>query len=235
MNLFEQKTGVFVPLTPDQLNTLSDTQHSAYDSVVAAWDELTAANAEATDARAHNQQCVKALDEAHAAEAKRRKWTPLDEVRAMIAAGPTGAGGKRPEPAPEPNTDVQDAQAALTESHVWLRSAAARQSEARGAVALAVQHWQVAVGGTQSHSDLVREHLKSENEQRAARVAGRIPERGRPGPSAIDQYAYYTRATGRSSGGSRSFARGGMSQTQAMRALQARQRQGGSNGQGGTV
>jgi hypothetical protein len=199
MQIFEAKTGKFTPLPADQLAKLTTDQRNAYNALVLAVDELDAANAEATDARDSNQAAVRRLDAAEAADKKRPKWTFLDEWKAnlRVSSNPVGVV---PEQQP---SDTQDAQKALAESHIWLRSAAERQGNARGAVALCVQKWQVASGVTQTQEQQRREFIESENRLRAERVASGQPRpsSSRPGPSAIDQHAYYTRgARGRQVG-----------------------------------
>jgi hypothetical protein len=104
---------------------------------------------------------------------------------------------------------VNDAQRALSESHLRSRQATARQRECRGKVALALAAFQRATGQTQTFEQLAREHLKSETQLRADRAAGKIPTR-RPQRlgSAVDSFAYHTRASGRGAGGGRAFGRG---------------------------
>ena len=78
----------------------------------------------------------------------------------------------------------------------------ARATEAqglcRGKVALALAAFQRVAMVVQTQSDLIRQHIESENEQRRLRAEGKLPQRGgqRRLGSAIDRFAYYTRARG---------------------------------------
>jgi len=110
---------------------------------------------------------------------------------------------------PRPVLTVMDTQRALFESQMAVKASVNAQREARGRVAFALERFQRATGQTQTFEQLVREHLKSENEQRRLRVAGKLPPRGgqRRLGSAIDSFAYYTKAHGRGTGGGRAFAR----------------------------
>jgi hypothetical protein len=83
--LFEMRTGKFTPLNEAQLARLSDEQRSAYDDLAVAVAELGVANTEAENAVAASRSAVAALHAAGAAEAKKPKWTQLDEHRRMIA------------------------------------------------------------------------------------------------------------------------------------------------------
>jgi hypothetical protein len=97
----------------------------------------------------------------------------------------------------------------LAESH--LRNARATDSvrAANGNVAVALQRFQTATMQTQNFEGLVREHIKSENQLRADRVAGRIaPRPQRRLGSAVDAFAFHTKESGRGTGGGRAFGRG---------------------------
>jgi len=109
----------------------------------------------------------------------------------------------------EPVISVIEAQRLVAESHLRMARATDAQRTARGKVALALERFQRATMQTQDFSSLVREHIQSENQLRADRAAGKIPARHqRRLGSAIDSFAYHTRASGRGAGGGRSFGRG---------------------------
>jgi hypothetical protein len=109
-----------------------------------------------------------------------------------------------------PPLSVLEAQRRLVEVQLRCARATDRQRKARGNVALALAAFQKATMQTQTQEQLIRQHIESENQLRADRVAGKIPQRGgqRRLGSAIDAFAYYTRATGRSAGGGAAFRRG---------------------------
>ena len=81
MDVFEMRTGKFTPLNDTQLATLNDEQRGAYTDLKSAVSHLDAANAEAENAIAANRAAVAALHDAEAAEAKKPRWTQLDELR----------------------------------------------------------------------------------------------------------------------------------------------------------
>lgn len=83
--MFDPKTGKFMPLTEIQLARFDDEQRAAYDELESVAAALDAANREAADAIAANHAAVAALDAAEKAEAKKPKWTFLDELRATQA------------------------------------------------------------------------------------------------------------------------------------------------------
>lgn len=66
MDIFEQRTGKFIPLSEDELATLSPEQADAYADLARAVATLDAAKELALSARAFNQRAVAALDEARA-------------------------------------------------------------------------------------------------------------------------------------------------------------------------
>jgi hypothetical protein len=112
--------------------------------------------------------------------------------------------------APSPTLSVIEAQRRVVDSQMRSAHAADRQREARGKVALALEKFQRATMMTCSPSQLIRRHIESENQLRADRAAGKIAPCGgqRRLGSAVDAYAYHTRAIGRGAGGGRAFARG---------------------------
>ena len=111
--------------------------------------------------------------------------------------------------APSRPVSVADAQRALVDSQMRSARATDAQREARGNVALALERFQRATMQTQTPEQLVRAHIESENQLRADRVAGKIPQRGgqRRLGSAVDAFAFHTRASGRGAGGGRAFGR----------------------------
>lgn len=66
MDVFEQRTGKFIPLDADQLATLSPEQADAYADLARAVSLLDAAKELAASARAFNQEAVRQLDYARA-------------------------------------------------------------------------------------------------------------------------------------------------------------------------
>lgn len=81
MQLFEMKTGRFTPLPASVLAKFSDEQRRSYDELASVVADLDAANLETASAVAANRATVAALHEAEVREAKRPKWTLLDEIR----------------------------------------------------------------------------------------------------------------------------------------------------------
>jgi hypothetical protein len=112
---------------------------------------------------------------------------------------------------PEPPMTVHAANQQLADSHIRLAKAHEGLSLANARVAACTKAWQVATRAVVTPDALIREHLRSEQAARAERVAngnaGRRPPRL---GSAVDSFAFHTRAMGRSAGGGRSFARGGL-------------------------
>jgi hypothetical protein len=110
--------------------------------------------------------------------------------------------------APRP-VSVTEAQRVLVDSQMRCARATDRQREARGNLGFALERFQRATMQTQTQEQLIRQHIENENQLRADRVAGKIPQRGgeRRLGSAVDSFAYHTRATGRGAGGARAFAR----------------------------
>lgn len=115
-----------------------------------------------------------------------------------------------------------DLQEVVSDSHIRMHEAEARQRDYRGRVAAAITQWQVACDAPATFEDLVRSHIQSENRLRAERVAnGEVRTAGgRPGRSVVDQFAAATRASGRRAGGGNSFRRG-PNGTQAYSAIEA--------------
>jgi len=244
-SLFEEKTGKFTGLTSEQLVTLKPDQLKAHDDVRDAAAALDAANAEFVAARDHQYESVRVLREAEAAALKERKWSHMDEWRSMVAAGRgepddrtllkqamfrcQAAGDEltpqniRKHGGPvieidDGNPTLYDLQETLSEATVRYRVADERIREARGRLSQTITQWQLACGETKSFEQLARQHIASENAERARRVAeGRSRMNGQPGPSAIDHFAFATKQSGRRAGGSGSFRRGGMTYSEAAR------------------
>jgi hypothetical protein len=112
--------------------------------------------------------------------------------------------------APSPTLSVIEAQRRVMDSQMRSARAADAQRAARGNVALALEKFQRATMQTQTPEQLIRQHLESEAQLRADRAAGKIAPRGgqRRLGSAIDAYAFYTKASGRGAGGGAAFRRG---------------------------
>lgn len=249
--LFEEKTGRFVGLNPEQLAALNPAQRAAYDALADATTKLAEANAEFEAARENHYAAVRALQEAETEAKKRKPWTHMDEWRAMKAAGdglPTDKdllkqaiakcqlegvelseqnikahlppnfvleiddGTKASEPT------LYDLQEALSETHVRMHESDQRMRGWRARVAECITAWQVANNATPNFESLVRQHIQSENAERARRVAnGESRPTSRPGRSEIDRYAFVTRNSGKRAGGGSGFRRGGVSANEAMR------------------
>lgn len=112
-------------------------------------------------------------------------------------------------PSPSPTLSVAAAQQALIESQLRVQEATDWQRHWRGMVAVALEKFQRTTMQTTTPEQLIRQHLESENEQRRLRAEGKLPPRPeRRLGSAVDAFAYYTRASGRSAGGGRAFNRG---------------------------
>ncbi len=120
-------------------------------------------------------------------------------------AAAEASGDARPPP-----LSVLEAQRRLVEVQLRCARATDRQRKARGNVALALAAFQKATMQTQTQEQLIRQHIESENQLRADRAAGKIAPRGgqRRLGSAVDAFAFHTRAMGRGAGGGRAFARG---------------------------
>ena len=105
---------------------------------------------------------------------------------------------------------VVEAQRRLVASQLRCARATEAQGMCRGKVALALAAFQRVAMVVQTPSDLVRQHIESENEQRRLRAEGKLPPRGgqRRLGSAIDSFAFHTRAAGRGAGGGNAFRRG---------------------------
>lgn len=95
------------------------------------------------------------------------------------------------QPQPPAVLTVADARRAVTESQIRLRVAVDKQARARQRVARAIGKWQAAIGNIVTDTDLRRQHLAHEAEQRELRAAGLVPARGssRVLQSRVDQIA----------------------------------------------
>jgi hypothetical protein len=212
MDVFEMKSGRFTPLTEEQRATLSEPQLAAYVDLESAAIDLTNATAEYESAVPAMRAANDALREAEAAQAKAPRWSRIDEVRRMIAQS---RGPEYLEKFPLTVVDPSIG-AAVIEGHrvqadcqQRLQQAATRQRECRHRVAMRLQRWQSATMQTISQEQLIRQHLAHENQLRKDRAEGRGPERAQPRlGSKVDEFAYYTRAHGRGTGGGRAFGRG---------------------------
>ena len=90
-----------------------------------------------------------------------------------------------------PAVTIADARRHVVESQIRLRSAVDRQAQCRQRLARAIAKWQAAIGNIVTDTDLRRQHLAHEAEQRELRAAGLIPPRGsgRTLQSRVDQIA----------------------------------------------
>jgi hypothetical protein len=117
-----------------------------------------------------------------------------------------------PQPKPFPVVDVRTASRWHAECLLRYRQANERMLTARGRFNLALRDWQNATTQTITPDQLIRSHIDAETKLRADVKEGRVSPRkspDQPGPSAIDQFAFYTKTTGRRPGGGGSFRRGG--------------------------
>ncbi len=211
--VYDMKTRKFTPLSEEQRATLNPEQLAAYSGLEAAVDNLAAADTELEAAVTANRAAGEALHEAQAVQKASPKWSRLDEVRAMIAqTRPDTLKKAAPLTVVDPSISaaVNRAMATQADCQMRLNAAADRRRVCNGRVNLALSRWQNATQQTITQEQLIRQHLASETQLRADRAAGRVPERATPHlGSAIDAFAYYTKAHGRGTGGGRSFARGG--------------------------
>lgn len=83
LNVFDA-AGRFMPLSDDQLATLTQEQRDAYYALKSAADDLVQADSWFSICLADNRRAVEMLREAEALEAKKPKWTAIDEARAMM-------------------------------------------------------------------------------------------------------------------------------------------------------
>jgi hypothetical protein len=85
MQVFEAKTGRFLPLPDDQLATLSPVQLAAYKELEAATTALTGIDSDIEVLVERSRQAQAAVTVAQEQEAKRPKYTPLMAARDAIA------------------------------------------------------------------------------------------------------------------------------------------------------
>ncbi len=209
--VFDMKTRKFTPLSDEQRATLNDEQLAAYSGLEVAVENLAAADTELENAVTAHRAAGEALTDAQAVQAKAPKWSRLDEVRLMAARNRPDTL-KAPLTVVDPSISAAVIRATATQADCQMRLNAAvdRRRVCDGRVNMALSRWQSATQQTITQEQLIRQHLASETQLRADRAAGRVPERATPHlGSAIDAFAYYTKAHGRGTGGGRSFARGG--------------------------
>ena len=212
MDVFEIKTGKFSPLNKSQQATLNEEQLAAYTDLASAVADLADATAEYESALPAMRAANDALREAEAVQAKSPKWTRIDETRRMIAQsrGPEYLA-KFPLTVVDPSIGaaVIEGHRVQSDCQQRLQQATNRQRECRHRVAMSLQRWQNATMQTITQEQLVRQHLAHETQLRKNRVEGRGPERATPRlGSKVDEFAFYTRAHGRGTGGGRAFGRG---------------------------
>ncbi len=142
-----------------------------------------------------NDQTIKREDILKAAPDFRRNADPLADahddpvVQPIVQAG-VGAV-EQPEPEPSPILSVIDAQRAVVESQVRLRSSIDRQRDARGAIARAVARWQQVTGKRYTPEMAARDYIAASIADRTAAKEGRrAPSRTQPGPSIVDRMAF---------------------------------------------
>lgn len=205
------KNKIFVPLSEEQLAALTDEQLAAYSGLAAAVDNLAAADTEFENAVTAHRAAGEALSAARAVEKASPKWSRLDEVRSMIAQKrPDTLKNVAPLTVVDPSIAAAVIRAVAAQGDCERRVAAAqdRRRVCNSRVNVAQGRWQDATRQTISQEQLVRSHLASEIELQKDRAEGRVPGRAVPHlGSAIDAFAYYTKAHGRGTGGGRSFAR----------------------------
>ena len=85
MQVFEQKTGRFLPLPDDQLATLNDEQLAAYTELEAATTALSGTDHDIEVLVERSRFASAALTEAQEADAKRPKYTAEMAARDAIA------------------------------------------------------------------------------------------------------------------------------------------------------
>ncbi len=85
MQVFEAKTGRFLPLPDDQLALLNDEQRAAYDELEAATTALTGIDNDIEVLVERSRLASAALTAAQEREAKMPKYTALDAARDAIA------------------------------------------------------------------------------------------------------------------------------------------------------
>ncbi len=211
MDVFELKTGKLTPLSEEQQATLNEEQLAAYIDLESAVADLDAARAEYESALPAMRAANDALREAEAVQAKSPKLTRIDLVRSMIVQSRPGYLEKFPLTVVDPKIGeaVIEGHRVQTDCYQRLQQATTRQRECRARVARSLQRWQQATMQTISREQLVRQHLANETQLRKDRAEGRAPQ---PAPprlgSKVDEFAYYTRAHGRGTGGGRAFGRG---------------------------
>ncbi len=105
-----------------------------------------------------------------------------------------------------PPLTVPQANQNLTDIRIELRAAYDLQRLLRQRVQQTLAAWMRATVRTPTADELLRQHIQNEQRNRAEGIRPRPPEQRRLG-SKIDQFAYYTKNHGRTTGGGRSFAR----------------------------
>ena len=153
-----------------------------------------------------------ALREAEAVQAKSPKWTRIDETRRMIAQS---RGPEYLEKFPLTVVDPSIG-AAVIEGHrvqadcqQRLQQATIRQRDCRARVAGVCNAGSTPPCRRSPKNSLFVRILAGELQLRRDRAEGRGPERAQPRlGSKVDEFAYYTRAHGRGTGGGRAFGRG---------------------------
>ncbi len=220
----------FIGLDDETLEQLTDHQRKAYNVLRDACEELATAE---TEASAASKSLHAASDGLHAAQEADRlapKHSFLDEHRLMIQQrkidrgllppAATAAVAQSGDGAPQPKPGVREHQRWHAECLQAYRQANERQLVARGRRNLALRDWQNATMQTITPEQLIRSHIDAETQLRADVKEGRVSPRkspDQPGPSKIDQFAFYTKNAGRGAGGGSSFRRGGVGQNELLR------------------
>ncbi len=213
MPVYDFKTNLFTPLTPEQQATLTEPQLAAYNDLAVAVAERDTVYGEHDNAIAANAAAADALAVAEAAQAKAPKWTRLDEARALIEQSRPGYLAKNGLSLtvvdPAVGIAFNKARQHHVDCQIRLQRAADQRPVANRRVGLAAQAWLNATQATITREELTRQFLAGETQLRKDRAEGRVPEPATPriANSKIDQFAFYTKAHGRGTGGGRAFGR----------------------------
>jgi hypothetical protein len=219
----------FIGLDDETLEQLTDHQREAYNVLRDTCEELAAAETAASAASVSLHAASDGLRAAQEADRLAPKHSFLDEHRLMIqqrkidrglAPAAMAAVAQSGDGAPPPKPGVREHQRWHAECLQAYRQANERQLVARGRRNLALRDWQNATMQTITPEQLIRSHIDAETQLRADVKEGRVSPRkspDQPGPSKIDQFAYYTKNQGRGAGGGSSFRRGGKGQNELLR------------------
>jgi hypothetical protein len=159
------KSGNLLPIDPEALTALSREQCEAHNRVVAAHALAAGAEADYDAAIRAVGACVADLRAAEDAAPRE----DLGALRVMLAKGMEIV---------RPSNPLPGLQSALVDARVVAAAAQKRRSEARGALAAAVQEWQRATNDAPSDfQELARAHLAQDRADQESRVAKGQPLR----------------------------------------------------------